>query len=233
MTFPDELWTGPVVDGGEALPVTRRDVRFVGNVWEIVSDVVDFGTTSVTRDIQLHPGAVAVIALDEADRVLLIRQYRHPVGMYLFEPPAGLLDVPDEPAQLTAARELAEEAGLIAEEWHVLVDMLNSPGGSSEAIRIYLARGLRVVEGGRPHTGEAEEADLPQAWVGLDEARDLVMSGRVNSPHGVAGILAAWSSRATGWRDLRPPDSSWPMRDHLVSTDRVFLRPPRNAPTLG
>jgi ADP-ribose pyrophosphatase len=222
----DEVWTGPVVDAGQSRPVVRRDVRFVGNVWEIVSDVVDFGTASITRDIQRHPGAVAIIALDDEDRVLLIRQYRHPVAMYLFEPPAGLLDVTGEPAQDTAARELAEEAGLVADHWHALVDMLNSPGGSSEAIRIYLARGLHGIPGGRPRTGEAEEAFLPQAWVDLDEARDLIMSGKVSSPHGVAGVLAAWASRANGWADLRPADSPWPAREHLVASDRVFLRPP-------
>lgn len=220
-----EVWNGPVVDGGGSLPVHQRDVRFVGNVWEIVSDVVDFGTSSTTRDIQLHPGAVAIIALDDRDRVLLIRQYRHPVAAYLFEPPAGLLDVTGEPAHATAARELAEEAGLVAGTWHVLVDMLNSPGGSSEAIRIFLARNLQDIPGGRPHTGEAEEAFLPQVWVDLDDARRLVMSGDVGSPHGVAGVLAAWASRSQGWDDLRPVESPWPMREHLVASDRVFLRP--------
>ncbi|MDI1289022.1 MAG: NUDIX hydrolase [bacterium] len=225
MTDELEVWNGPVVDSGQSRPVLRRDVQFVGNVWEIVSDVVDFGTSSITRDIQLHPGAVAIIALDDQERVLLIRQYRHPVGMYLFEPPAGVLDVTGEPARDTAARELAEEAGLVADEWHVLVDLFNSPGGSSEAIRIYLARGLHEIAGGRHRTGEAEEAFLPQAWVDLDEARALVMSGKVGSPHGVAGVLAAWSSRTIDWSDLRQADAPWPARDHLVASDRVFLRP--------
>ncbi len=228
-----EAWIGPVADGGESLPVLRREVHFVGNVWEIVSDLVDFNGASITRDIQLHPGAVGVIALDDQDRVLLIRQYRHPVAMYLFEPPAGLLDVTGETPRETAARELAEEAGLVADEWHVLVDMLNSPGGSSEAIRIYLARGLHVISGGRLRTGEAEEAHLPQAWVDLTEARDLVMSGRVSSPQAVAGVLAAWVSRSTGWSDLRPADAPWPIRDHLVGSDRVFLRPSGSHSTLG
>jgi 8-oxo-dGDP phosphatase len=82
-----------------------------------------------------------VIALDEMDRVLLIRQYRHPVGMWLLEPPAGLLDVTGEQPWVTAQRELAEEAGYEARTWAVLVDLLNSPGGSSEAIRVFLARG--------------------------------------------------------------------------------------------
>jgi ADP-ribose pyrophosphatase len=192
-------------------------------VWSVVSDDVDFGHSIATRDIQLHPGAVAVIALDERDGVLLIRQYRHPVGMFLFEPPAGLLDEPDEPPHRTAARELAEESGYSADRWDVLVDFFNSPGGSSEAIRVFLARGLHELPEGRPHTGEAEEAHLPRAWVDLDEARDLVLAGRIGSPSGVLGILAAWIGRTSGWSTLRPPDAAWPARDALLGNDRVRL----------
>jgi ADP-ribose pyrophosphatase len=220
----DEIWHGPVADGGEPLPVRRRRARFAGHVWAVVSDEVDFGTSIATRDVQLHPGAVAVVALDEEDRVLLIRQYRHPVGQWLFEPPAGLLDEPGEPEWQTAARELAEEAGLAADRWHVLVDLFMSPGGSSEAIRVYLARSLHELPGGRPHTGEAEEAHLPRAWVDLDEARDLVLTGRIGSPSAVTGILAAWASRAGEWASLRPVDAPWTAREALVANDRVHER---------
>jgi 8-oxo-dGDP phosphatase len=217
----DEEWSGPVADSGDPLPVVDRFVRFEGHVWSIVSEDVDFGTSVARRDVLVHPGAVAVIALDDEDRVLLIRQYRHPVGRWLFEPPAGLLDEPDEPPWRTAERELAEETGYRAREWGVLVDVYLSPGGSSEAIRVYLARGLEPLPEGRPHTGEAEEAHLPRAWVDLDEARDLVLSGELGSPSGVAGILAAWALRAGDWQGLRPPDVPWPARDHLEATDRV------------
>lgn len=220
----EEIWTGPVADGGEPLPVLARHERYSGSVWSIVSDDVDFGASISTRDIQLHPGAVAVIALDDADRVLLIRQYRHPVGRWLFEPPAGLLDEPGEAAWHAAARELGEEAGYEAADWHTLVDVYLSPGGSSEAIRIYLARDLRALPEGRPHTGEAEEAHLPRVWVPLDEARDLALSGAIGSPSAVTGILAAWVARASGWSNLRPVDAPWPARQGLESHDRVFRR---------
>jgi 8-oxo-dGTP pyrophosphatase MutT (NUDIX family) len=217
----DEMWHGPVADDGDPLPVIDRRVQFTGRIWSIVSDDVDFGTSVATRDVQLHPGAVAVIALDESDRVLLIRQYRHPVGRWLFEPPAGLLDEPGEPEWQTAARELAEETGYSAEQWNVLVDLFLSPGGSSEAIRVYLARGLSLVPGGRPHTGEAEESHLPRVWVDLDDARGLVLSGRIGSPSAVSGILAAWASRESGWGSLRPIDEPWPAREHLLRTGRI------------
>lgn len=220
MTASEE-WSGPVADGGAALPIAARVPQFRGSVWDVVSDDVEFAGGVARRDVILHPGAVVVIALDEADRVLLIRQYRHPVGRYLFEPPAGLLDVAGEPAWDTARRELAEEAGFEAADWALLLDTYLSPGGTSEAIRIYLARGLSPLPDGRPHTGEAEEAHLPRAWVDLDEAKDLVLSGALGSPSANVGILAAWASRASGWTSLRPADSDWPARALLVATGRL------------
>lgn len=219
-----EVWTGPVVDGGEPLPVVASVPQFSGAIWGVVSDTVDFGHAAVVRDVLVHPGAVVVIALDDEDRVLLIRQYRHPAGEYLFEPPAGLLDRSGEPPQQTAARELAEEAGYTAATWRVLVDTFLSPGGSTEAIRIYLARDLTAMPQGREHTGEAEEAHLPRAWVHLDEARDLVLSGSIGSPSAVIGILAAWVVRTEGWAALRPADAPWAAREHLSATGRVYER---------
>jgi len=224
MTHDSEEWTGPIADGGEPLPTLRREVRFDGAVWGVVSDTVDFGDGTAVRDIQVHPGAVAVVALDDADRVLLIRQYRQPIGWYLFEPPAGLLDHVGEPPWQTAARELAEEAGYTAAGWNVLADVFLSPGGSSEAIRIYLARGLVAIPGGRVQTGEREESHLPRVWVDLDDARDLVLGGRIGSPSSAMGILAAWVARAGDWAVLRPKDAPWAARDHLLATGRVYER---------
>ena len=166
----DEVWDGPVADSFESHPVLARHQRFHGAVWDVRSDEVQIGDHRVVRDLVVHPGAVGVIALDDQDRILLIRQYRHPVAAFLFEPPAGLLDTHKETAWDCAQRELAEEAGLRADDWHVLIDFLNSPGGTSETLRCFLARGLHPLEGGREHTGEAEEAHLPQAWLPLDEA---------------------------------------------------------------
>lgn len=222
MFDPSEEWSGPVRDMAADRPVTGSVDQFSGRIWSVRSDEVDFGGgVRAERDVLLHPGAVAVVALDDADRVLLIRQYRHPVAMHLFEPPAGLLDHAGEPPQDTAARELAEEAGYAADRWDVLVDLLNSPGGSSEAIRIYLARGLTELPEGRQHTGEAEEAHLPRVWVPLEEARDLVLSGAIGSPSAVAGVLAAVSARDAGWSALRPADAPWPARARIAGTGRL------------
>jgi len=217
----DERWTGPVADALDPRPVRASRTAVDGYVWSVVTETMDFDGALVERDILVHPGAVAVIALDEHDRVLLIRQYRHPVGQQLFEPPAGLMDKPGEPPWQTAARELAEEAGYRAGRWDVLVDVYLTPGGSSEAIRIYLARDLTALATGRLMTGEAEEQHLPRVFVPLDDARDLVLSGAIGGGSTVAGILAAHASRALGWTSLRPHDTAWAARDALESIGRV------------
>ena len=218
----DETWFGPVADQPDSsMGVEERVEVFRGRVVSLVCDTVRIADSASIRDLVIHPGAVAVIAVDDDDRVLLVRQYRHPVAMYLFEPPAGLLDVAGEPPLATAQRELAEEAGVEAGHWHVLVDMFNSPGGSTEAIRVYLASDLSALPGGREHTGEAEEAHLPQAWVPLGEAVDLVLAGAIGSPAGVAGILALDAVRRRGDLGLRPAQAPWDPREWLVSQHRV------------
>lgn len=186
---------------------------FDGLVWDVRRDEVELADGQVvTRDVLVHPGAVGVIALDDDDRVLLVRQYRHPVRSYLWEPPAGLLDVAGEDPLAAARRELAEEAHLVAGRWNVLVDFFNSPGGSTEAFRCYLARDVRPVADEPRHQGLGEERDMPNVWVGLDEARDLVTSGRLHNPTAVVGVLAAWTARQTEWSCLRPADAPWPER---------------------
>lgn len=217
----DENWTGPVADTFGSRPAHNPVVQFTGRIWSVVSEDVEFDSGTARRDVQRHLGAVAVIALDDADRVLLIRQYRHPVGAWLFEPPAGLLDVPDEDPWRTAQRELAEEAGYQAATWHTLVDLLNSPGGSSEAIRIYLARDLEPLTTGRPVTGEMEEHHLPRVWVPLADAVALVLSSSIGSPSAVAGILALAAVHPDGIAALRPADTPWPMRAHLEQNGRI------------
>jgi ADP-ribose pyrophosphatase len=177
---------------------------------------VNVAGATVVRDVVIHPGAVGIVAINDAAEILLIRQLRVPVGSYLFEPPAGLLDKPAEDPLVAAQRELLEEAGLVARTWHTLIDAYLSPGGSSEAVRVYLARDLAAAPGGRPWTGEAEEFDLPTVWVPLDQACKAVFAGHLGSPLAVAGILAAARSREHGWAGLRPADAPWPARAQVA-----------------
>jgi len=160
------------------------------------------------RDVVEHPGAVAVLALDDADRILMIRQYRHPVGRLLWEIPAGLRDVPGEDPWVTAGRELLEEAGHVADEWHVLVDYFTSPGFSTERLRVFLARGLKEVpEEERTYVLEDEEATLERAWLPLQEAVRMVFAGDLHNGVAAMGILAAHAAQSDGFAGLRPADS--------------------------
>jgi len=182
--------------------VVEHELIHAGRVWDVVGDVVDLGASTVLREYVDHPGAVAVIALDDDDRVLLLSQYRHPVRSELWEPPAGLLDVPGEPLVVAAARELAEEADVVATHWSLLVDFFTSPGGSSERIVVFLARGLTPVPEGDRYVRVDEEAGMVPVWVPLDEAVTGVLAGRLHCPTLVVGVLAAVAARAAGWSTL-------------------------------
>ncbi|MGY4720949.1 NUDIX domain-containing protein [Naumannella huperziae] len=207
-----ELSGADLADRPERWPILDRQVRHRGRVTTTVTDTVQApdGST-IGRDWLLHPGAVGVIALDEAERVVLVEQYRHPAGFRLIEPPAGLLDVEAESWLVAAQRELAEEAMLAADEWSVLVDLFTSPGSSAESTRIFLARGLRPAA--RPDGFDlvGEEADMRVARAPLARVVDGVYAGRLQNPLLVAGSLAAAQALATG-RELRPADSPWPAR---------------------
>lgn len=206
---PDDL--APVRDVAAPATVLRTEVVHEGLVWDVRRDDVELADGQhVTREVLVHTGAVGVIALDEQERVLLVRQYRHPVGELLWEPPAGLLDVEGEHPLDAVKRELWEEAGYEASEWHVLADWFNSPGGSTEAFRCYLARGLTVAAS--RFAGDGEERDMPTHWLGLEDAVEGVLAGRLHNPTLVSGVLATAAARATGWRALRPGDAPWPER---------------------
>jgi ADP-ribose pyrophosphatase len=160
------------------------------------------------RDVVIHPGAVAVLALDDAQQVLLIRQYRHPVGRLLWEIPAGLRDVPGEPSWATARRELVEEAGYRARDWRVLADYYTSPGFSTERLRVFLARDLEFVpEAERDFVPEAEEAQLLLAWRPLDQAVRQVLAGELHNGVAALAILAAYAARSGGFDGLRTADA--------------------------
>jgi 8-oxo-dGTP pyrophosphatase MutT (NUDIX family) len=190
--------------------VVTSDRVYEGRVIAVRRDVVTMpGETTSQRDVVEHPGAVGVVALDNEGRVLLVQQYRHPVGRRLDELPAGLLDVDGEPGVVAAQRELAEEAGLAARTWHVLVDALTSPGMTDEAIRLYLARDVSEVE---RDVQEHEEAELTTAWVSLDEAVRRVLAGEVENAMCCLGVLAAAAARRDGWARLRPADAPWRSR---------------------
>lgn len=186
-------------------PVRERWRRFAGAMFDVVTDRVEFPDGQLAdRDYLRHVGAVGVVALDEAERVVLVRQYRHPVGRELWELPAGLADVAGESPLQVAVRELAEETDLRADRWDLLVDLHTSPGCSTERIRIYLARGLAPTGG--TYAREHEEATMTVTRIPLAAAVDMIFTGEITNASAVAGVLAAARARDDGWRRLRPVD---------------------------
>lgn len=175
-------------------------------------DVVMPDGSVVTRDYQVHPGSVAVLALDGEGRVLVIKQYRHPVREKLWEIPAGLLDVPGENPLHAAQRELYEEAHVKAEDWRVLTDVYTTPGGCDEAVRIFLARDLSEAAGERFEV-EDEEADMELARVPVADLVRGVLAGELHNNCLVVGVLSLIAAeRGDGLDALRPALAPWPAR---------------------
>ncbi|MFI5898075.1 NUDIX domain-containing protein [Actinoplanes sp. NPDC051513] len=188
-----------------------RTPRYHGAIFDVVSDQVTMsGGGTVNRDVVQAKSAVGVVAIDDMDRVVLIRQYRHAVGGYLWELPAGLRDVTGENLVTGAARELAEEADLNAGRYDLLIDLHTSPGFTDEKIRIFLARDLSEVPAEQRHVRTDEEADLEITWVDLDEALAMISRGEITNAAAVGGLLAAARARDEGWATLRPVETPEP-----------------------
>lgn len=198
-----------VEDTEEHWNVVASAERFAGRIISVRTDTVEMpGGVTADRDYVVHPGSVAVLALDDEDRVLLIRQYRHPARRLLWELPAGIRDVPGEPLVECAARELAEEAAYRARTWHTLVDLRTSPGMSDERIRVFLARDLEPIpDEENTYVRHHEETDMPAVWIPLGAAVDKALSGMIHNSPAVAGILAAYAASADGFKGLRPADA--------------------------
>ncbi|MFB7948169.1 NUDIX domain-containing protein [Kitasatospora phosalacinea] len=202
-------------DVAEEWDVRDGSTPFRGKVTGVRSEQVRMPDGSwAQRDYQLHPGSVAVLALDEEGRVLTLRQYRHPVRHRLWELPAGLLDVPGENPLHAAQRELFEEAHCKAGQWRVLVDFYTSPGGSDEAVRIFLATDLSEADGDR-YEAHGEELEIEAARVPREELVRLVLAGELHNPTLVTGVLALTAALAgEGLDALRPADAQWAARPY-------------------
>ena len=149
----------------------------------------DHPEESFRRLVLEHPGAAVVLAVDEHERVCCLRQYRHAAGGLLVELPAGICDAEGDDPQVTAARELREEAELQATDWRHLATLNPSAGITTELHRIYLARGLSHADRGDFEL-KAEEAELVKFWVPVDDLIDAVLDGRVQESPMAVAVLA-------------------------------------------
>lgn len=197
-------------DTVHTVEIHEHHTVFKGAIWNIQRDTFSIAATdqAMTREYMQHPGAVAIVAVDEQHRVAMINQYRHPLGQDCWEIPAGLRDVDGESMVITAQRELAEEADLIADDWSVLIDHCPSGGSSSETIRIFLAQDLHPVPAGQRHLRDAEEAHLVLQWVPLQEVLHAIMAGDIRNGNAVAGVMAAHLV-LQGHRPVRPIDADF------------------------
>ena len=186
----------PLSDEAHGVEVLTSEVAFAGVVWDIRREHFAYGESELTREFVEHPGAVAVLAVDDDDRIVCIQQYRHPLQMRNWEIPAGLLDLEGEPPLEAAQRELAEEADLVAADWHPLITMHTTPGGSDEVIHVFRATGLSAAP--EVFARDSEEADIAVRWVALDTAVDAVLAGRVRNGIFQAAVLAEHARRTRG-----------------------------------
>jgi 8-oxo-dGDP phosphatase len=196
-----------VADAPEQWPVVSSTKLLDDWLISVRTDEVRMPDNQIAkRTVVTHPGAVAILGLDDDRRVLMIRQYRHPVGRLLWEIPAGLRDKDGESPLTAAQRELREETGYAAREWHTLVDYYSSPGFCTERIRIFLARGLFALRD-RDYVPSDEEKYLVTEWVPLAEAVGQVLAGRLHNGVTVAGVMSGYAASAGGFGGLRAADA--------------------------
>lgn len=198
MPEPTILAHDPVPFGADPLEeqVTESHLVHRGHYLEFrVDRILRSDGSTGTRDVVGHPGAIAVLALDDDGRLLLVRQWRVPAGRAMLEIPAGTLDihdgVPEDPDH-AARRELEEETGHRAGTWRKLASFWTAPGFATELMHLYLATGIVGITGDdRLSPDEDERLELLQ--VGPDEAMAMVESGSIVDAKTILGIL--WLDR--------------------------------------
>ena len=169
--------------------VLESEEVYKGKIITIKRDTLTRGDgKNFVRETAVSSDAVAVVAIDEQGRILLIRQYRHPMGRPVWEIPAGKMDVDGEQPEETAIRELQEETDTTAESVELLTLFLNSAGWTNEKTYVYLSKGLRNVP---EFQRENEEADIEKKWVSLEDAYEMVITGELDDAKTVIGILLA------------------------------------------
>jgi 8-oxo-dGTP pyrophosphatase MutT (NUDIX family) len=170
------------------MSIEKSRTVFVGRIVTVNVETVRLPNGHVVDlDIIHHPGGAAIVAIDSARRVCLVRQYRHAAGGWIWELPAGKLE-PQEPPQLTAQRELLEEAGTTAHSWTSLGAYVSSPGVFTEIVHLYLAQGLESANMSH-EAGELIEVH----WIDLEQACQRALDAEINDGKTALGLLRARS----------------------------------------
>lgn len=189
----ESLATGPLRDRLDPAEMLESATVFEGRVWDVKRETAALHDSTITREFLSHAGAVAVLAIDADDRVLVINQYRQPIRMREWEIPAGLLDVDGEEPLEAAKRELAEEADLAAASWSGPMVFYPSPGGIDEKIYLFVARDLSASP--HPHERTDEEAEIVVRWVTVDDVIEAGLDGRIHNGTLLLAVLAEHARR--------------------------------------
>ncbi len=166
--------------------IVKRETAFQGRVIDVAIETVELPNGRLADlEIVRHPGGAAAVALDEQERVCLLRQFRHAGNGWLWELPAGKIDPGEEPLA-AATRELIEEAGVSAADWTDLGKLHSSPGVFTEIVYLYLARGLEAQE--RDHH---QDEVIEVHWLPLSQALDWCNDGTITDAKTLIGLYRA------------------------------------------
>ena len=180
-------------EAGDATETARERV-FSGRIFDLDDVTIDFHGETLRRQWLVHPGSVAVLAIDERDEVFVLQQFRAAIGQHMWELPAGLRDEPGEPALDAARRELAEETGMQAAQWQKLTEFVPTGGSSDESVQVFLARELSTVQTDFVRTGE--EARMHVRRVPFQELVEAVLAGGIRNGALMVGVLALAAKRS-------------------------------------
>jgi ADP-ribose pyrophosphatase len=189
--LPGRIAPAGHADSPHAWTVASTTARYSSPFLSVRTDVIVDPTDEHHQRVVVQPrGAVAVLALDEESRVLLVEQYRHPAGARLLELPAGTLDVEGESALSAARRELIEEGDVSAATWEEVLGVWATPGYSTERWQVYRATDLSPVPPDERAERHAEEADMEQWWMPIDDAVRAILEGRITNALAIVAILS-------------------------------------------
>ena len=161
------------------------EMKFDGKLIKVTYDVADVNGKEAWREVVHHPGASAVVAIDEDNRIIMEKQFRYALNDYLLEIPAGKLDAGEDPL-VCAKRELEEETGIIASEWISLGTIATSPGFCNEVIHLYVAKGLSK---GEIHWDEDEYVEVERYT--FDELLQRIKEEKIKDSKSLSALLLA------------------------------------------
>lgn len=174
-------------------PVVPSKIRkvFEGRVFTVQVESITLPKGhALDAEIIRHPGSVVIVPMNDANDVVLVRQYRHAIGRYTWELPAGSLK-PGEDVQGAARRECQEEVGLVAERLELLGSFFPTPGYCDENMHFYRAMGLREPRAGDDDAHQDEDEDIEIRWVPLAEVRAMIRRNEIVDLKTIAGVTLA------------------------------------------